>query len=71
MELDKIVTEIAGGLTGNAKTDLPYLMSQVEKYRNHQLSGEILRACGRLVFGCIPEKKRPELCRIVSGRGRL
>ena len=66
MELEKIVREIAGGLTGNGKTDLPYLMAQVEKYRNHRLSGEILRACGRLVFGCIPEKNRPELGRLVK-----
>ncbi len=47
---DSIMRGITSGLTGNSKVDLAYLQEQMEKYKDHEMSKEILRACGRIMY---------------------
>ena len=60
MNFEDIMREITRGLTGDQKSDTKYLMEQMEKYKEHELAREILRACGRLLFKCIPEDEKAE-----------
>lgn len=66
MNLDTILKEITAGLTGNSKDDLAYLKGQMENYKDHELSQEILRACGRLMYELIPEDKKKELENLIG-----
>lgn len=66
MEFDKIMSGITSGLTGDSEKDIQYLNEQMEKYKDHDLAKEILRACGRLQFKCIPENKKAELNRVIN-----
>ena len=66
MTLDTILKEITAGLTGNSKDDLAYLKSQMGKYKDHELSQEILRACGRLMYDLIPDNKKKELENLIE-----
>ncbi len=54
-DLSSIMESVTAGLTGDRKKDCAYLMEQCEKYRDHELSQEILRACGRLLSQLLPE----------------
>ena len=66
MDFEKIMREITGGLTGDGEKDIKYLMEQAEKYKDHEMGKEIVRAIGRLLFKCVPEEKRAEMDRIVN-----
>lgn len=61
MDLEKILKEITSGLTGDSAKDMQYLKEQSEKYKEHEYSKEILRACGRLMYELIPSDKKKEL----------
>lgn len=65
-DFDSIMKEITGGLSGDAKSDMAYLEEQMEKYKNHELSKEIIRACGRLIYGLIPDDKKEELAKVIN-----
>lgn len=65
MDFEEIMREITGGLTGDGEKDIKYLMEQMEKYKDHEMGREIIRACGRLVYQCVPEDKRAEYERAV------
>ena len=65
---DEIMDDIASGLTGERENDYPYLQEQMQTYRDHELSEEILRACGRLIYQMTPEDLRRELYQKVSNR---
>lgn len=65
MTYNEIMQEITSGLTGDYKKDCAYLKNQMEKYNNHNLSKEILRACGRLMFDILPDDKKEELSRVI------
>lgn len=58
---DSIMQAITSGLTNDPKHDLPYLKEQLETYKDHPLGQEILRACGRLIWGMMPQDKVEEL----------
>lgn len=58
---DQIMHKITSGLTGDAKTDLAYLQEQCEAYKDHEMGKEIVRACGRLIYGLIPDDKKADL----------
>lgn len=66
MCLDTILKEITAGLTGNSKEDILYLKNQMEKYKEHELNQEILRACGRLMYELIPDDKKKELEQVIE-----
>lgn len=63
---DQIMNSITSGLIGDQQKDRLYLMEQAEKYKNHEFGTEILRACGRLIWECLPEDARQELSDIVE-----
>ncbi len=58
MDFEKIMREITSGLTGDSGKDIKYLMDQMEKYKEHEMGKEIIRACGRLLYQCVPEDKK-------------
>lgn len=66
MDLNVILNEITSGLTGEYDVDIHYLKEQMEKYKNHELSKEILRACGRITYDLLPEDKKKELKRVID-----
>ena len=65
---DEIMREITSGLTGDANEDIKYLREQGDRYKDHPMNKEILRACGRLMAQLIPEDKREELNRLLDNR---
>ena len=65
-DFDSIMREITGGLSGDAKSDMAYLEEQMEKYKSHELGKEIIRACGRLIYGLIPDDKKEELVNAIE-----
>lgn len=66
MNPDNILREITSGLTGVPENDIPYIKEQMEKYKNHKLSKEILRVCGRIMFDLIPNDEKKELEQAIS-----
>ena len=67
-DFDIIMNEITSGLTGDPQADMKYLDEQSQKYKDHPMNTEILRACGRLMAQLIPEDKREELNRLFGNR---
>ena len=61
MSFEEIMKDITAALTGNPDHDLQYLQEQSEKYKDSEYAKEILRACGRLMYDCIPEDKKEKL----------
>lgn len=57
-EYEKIITKITSGLTGNSEKDVPYLKEQANIYKSHELSKDILRAIGRLLYDTLPEEDK-------------
>lgn len=49
-EVEKILNEIKSNLTGDNNKDHPYLVSQLEKYNEHELRTEILPEISKIVF---------------------
>lgn len=66
MTYDEIMTTITAGLTGDAEKDMIYLDEQMNKYKEHELSKEILRACGRILYGLIPDDKKKKLTQAID-----
>ena len=66
MDFEQIMREITSGLTGDGKKDMKYLMEQAEKYKDHEMGKEIVRAIGRLIAKCVPEDKIAELNRLIN-----
>ena len=65
-ELDKILSDIKSGLTGNAEKDMAFLNEQSNKYKDHKFGKEILRACGRLMYDVMPDDMRKKLEKITD-----
>lgn len=63
---DSIMREITGGLSGDSKTDMAYLQNQMDKYKDHEMEKEIIRACGRLMYELIPDDRKEELAKLIS-----
>ena len=60
MDFDNIMREITAGLTDDPKQNMIYLREQSEKYKDHEMATEILRAIGRLMYSQIPQDKLEE-----------
>jgi len=60
MDYEGIMKQITLGLTGDPAKDIPYLEEQSDKYEDHELSKEILRGIGRLMYDVLPEDIRKE-----------
>ena len=65
-DLDVILSEITSALTGESEHDAAYLMEQIEKYRSHDMSKEIIRACGRLLYDLIPDEARDKIAQVTE-----
>ena len=63
---DGIMSEITSGLTGDLSADLSYLEAQCDKYKNHEFSQEIARACGRLIYDLIPDDKKADFMQALN-----
>ena len=61
MTYEQIIKKITKGLTGNTSKDIKYLQEQMEYYKDHSMSQEILRACGRIMYDLFPEDKKSEI----------
>lgn len=66
MSFDSVMRGITSGLTGEAEHDMSYLQEQCQKYKDHEFSTEILRACGRLMFELIPQDKKERFSEILK-----
>lgn len=66
MKFDEIMRKITSGLTGNAKIDIKYIQTQMEEYKNHDLSTEILRACGRIMAELLPTDVKTDFSRVIN-----
>lgn len=58
---DKIIRNITSGLTGDFEKDKAYLQEQMEKYKEHEMAQEILRACGRIMYQIMPEEMKSQI----------
>lgn len=65
-DFDSIMKEITGGLTGDVEYDIKYLNVQGDKYKNHELATEILRACGRMMYDMMPDESKEKLAQAVG-----
>ena len=65
---DRIMEHIRSGLTGQWDQDRAYLQGQMEAYKDHELSKEIIRSCGRLMYELTPDDLRAELDQVLRGR---
>ncbi len=65
-DFDSIMREITAGFSADSKKDIAYLQEQMEKYKNHEMGQEIIRACGRLMYELLPDDKKEELCRLIN-----
>jgi tetratricopeptide (TPR) repeat protein len=63
-DFDSIMREITAGMSGDAKTDIAYLMDQTEKYKNHEMGKEIIRACGRLMYELVSDDNKEALAKL-------
>lgn len=66
MDFDQIMKEITSGLTGDNKADMAYLQEQMEKYKDHEMGKEIIRACGRIMYQLMPEEAKAELAKAMQ-----
>ena len=64
-DFNEIMREITRGLTGEKEHDRAYLMEQCEKYKNHSMAKEIIRACARLMTSMMPEEALQKMNRAV------
>lgn len=58
MGIDKILSELEEGLTGNIQNDMNFLREQGVKYRDHEASKEINMAIGELSLRVLSNKKK-------------
>lgn len=63
---DEVMESITSGFVGDWETDRSYLVKQMEIYKEHPFSREILRACGRLLYSMMPEDKRQEIGQVID-----
>ena len=58
---DEIMESITSGFIGEWESDRKRLKESMEEYKDHPLSKEILRACGRLMWEMVPDDLRAKL----------
>lgn len=68
-DFTSIMSSITAGLTGDAKHDIAYLMSQAEAYKDHPLAKEVARECGRMMWDLMPEDAKAEFDQALDDDG--
>ena len=66
MTYEEIMKEIQDGLSGDAETDRKYLREQMEKYKDHELNTEIIRACSRMLTKLVPDEAKEEIIKLLN-----
>lgn len=66
MTYEEIIEQIKSGLTGDAEKDMAYLKEQEDKYKDHELSQEIIRACGRMMYEIMPDEAKADFTKILN-----
>jgi len=66
MTFDEIMTEITAGLKNDTKEDIKYLMDQMDAYKDHEFSQEIIRAIGRILYEISPDDMKSEFEKIMN-----
>ena len=57
-DIGTILKSIAGQLNLDHEKDIPFLLSQIERFDDHRHSLEIRRAVGRIIFDMLPQNKK-------------
>lgn len=57
-------------MNGDGAEDIKYLKAQIEKYKEHELSTEIIRGCGRIMFEYLPEKSKEKLQEVIDDQNK-
>ena len=65
-DFDDIMHSIKAGLTGEPEIDIEYLKGQIERYKDHELNKEIIRACARLMYDLLPAETVEELSKAID-----
>ena len=60
----EIINEIRSNLGGNKDLDKAYLISQLEKYADHEYGREITKEIGRMLWDCMTDEEKEEYGRI-------
>lgn len=66
MDFNEIMRQITSGLSNNREQDIPYLWEQMEIYKSHELSTEIIRACGRLLFELLSAEEKDDYAKAIN-----
>ncbi len=66
LSYDEIMKEIKEGFSGNAQTDLDYIKLQMEQYKNHKYSKEIIRELGRMEYALLPDEAKKEINQVAQ-----
>ena len=62
---------IMGKLTGEAEKDIAFLKAQMEKYKDHPMGSEIIKACARKLFDLLPEDQKKKLGSVIDNEQDL
>lgn len=58
MKYETIMNNITAKLTGDPNQDIPYLMQQAEKYKDHTHGQELLSSIGAMIYEMLPEDQK-------------
>ena len=58
MKYETIMNQITAGLTGDASRDIPYLLQEADKYKDHTLAQELLGSLGNMLYKLLPEDQK-------------
>ena len=62
---EEIITEIKANLSDDKESNLKYLKKMCEKYKKHEMSNEILKEIGRMIFENTSDEKKEELNNVI------
>lgn len=71
MKFETIMNKIRAGLTGDSNQDIPYLMKQAEKYKDHTYAQELLTSLSQLIYERLPEDQREQWDQAVNSQQSL
>jgi tetratricopeptide (TPR) repeat protein len=57
-DVSRILKTIVGQLRLDPQKDIPFLLSQIERFEDHRHSLEIRRAIGRMIFDMLPQERK-------------
>ncbi len=58
MKYETIMNKITAGLTGDPSQDIPYLMQQADKYKDHTHGQELLNSMSAMLYEMLPEEQK-------------